>query len=242
MIKTKIDWCDASWNPVTGCFHDCPYCYAKRIANRFGGCDVGSTYGYGTLDRFVRINPYADKKYAMFEVSEERPPVNVTFDAKTQKEHIYVAPYPFDFQPTLRRDHLNDIQKWKTPKNIFVCSMADLFGDWVPAEWICEAFNAARKAPQHRYLFLTKNPKRYGRLLTAGLLPDDDNFWFGATWETDAWNTPAGGRCYEDKECAYNRQTVDLANREKQFTWASVPGRSVSRISAKGTASSASSL
>ena len=36
--KTKIDWCDSTWNPVTGCLHDCPYCYARRIAERFGGC------------------------------------------------------------------------------------------------------------------------------------------------------------------------------------------------------------
>lgn len=33
--KTKIDWAEATWNPVTGCLHGCPYCYARRIANRF---------------------------------------------------------------------------------------------------------------------------------------------------------------------------------------------------------------
>lgn len=33
--NTKIDWCDSSWNPVTGCLHDCEYCYARGIANRF---------------------------------------------------------------------------------------------------------------------------------------------------------------------------------------------------------------
>ena len=36
--KTKIDWCDSTWNPVTGCLHGCEYCYARRIAERFGGC------------------------------------------------------------------------------------------------------------------------------------------------------------------------------------------------------------
>lgn len=35
--KTKIDWCDSTWNPVTGCRHDCAYCYARKIAERFGG-------------------------------------------------------------------------------------------------------------------------------------------------------------------------------------------------------------
>ena len=34
---TKIDWCDSSWNPVTGCMHGCEYCYARNIAYRFGG-------------------------------------------------------------------------------------------------------------------------------------------------------------------------------------------------------------
>lgn len=35
MDKTKIEWADATWNPVTGCFHSCEYCYARRIAERF---------------------------------------------------------------------------------------------------------------------------------------------------------------------------------------------------------------
>lgn len=36
--KTKgIDWCDTTWNPVTGCKHGCPYCYARLMAERFAG-------------------------------------------------------------------------------------------------------------------------------------------------------------------------------------------------------------
>lgn len=35
MNKTKIDWATMSWNPVTGCRHGCPYCYARRTATRF---------------------------------------------------------------------------------------------------------------------------------------------------------------------------------------------------------------
>lgn len=30
MLKTKIEWCDSTWNPVTGCQHGCEYCYAKK--------------------------------------------------------------------------------------------------------------------------------------------------------------------------------------------------------------------
>lgn len=36
MNKTKIEWTDYSWNPITGCLHGCWYCYAKRMFHRFG--------------------------------------------------------------------------------------------------------------------------------------------------------------------------------------------------------------
>ena len=34
MNDTKIEWCDMTWNPVTGCLHGCEYCYAKKVAHR----------------------------------------------------------------------------------------------------------------------------------------------------------------------------------------------------------------
>ncbi|MFA5625510.1 MAG: DUF5131 family protein [Bradymonadales bacterium] len=35
MNKTKIDWCDATINPVVGCSRGCEYCYARKINDRF---------------------------------------------------------------------------------------------------------------------------------------------------------------------------------------------------------------
>jgi protein gp37 len=35
MNKTKIEWCDYTWNPIVGCKRGCPYCYAKKIYQRF---------------------------------------------------------------------------------------------------------------------------------------------------------------------------------------------------------------
>ena len=40
MGKSKIEWTDRVWNPVTGCTkvsHGCKNCYAESIANRFWG-------------------------------------------------------------------------------------------------------------------------------------------------------------------------------------------------------------
>ena len=36
--KTKIEWCDATWNPITGCTPcspGCAHCYARTLAGRF---------------------------------------------------------------------------------------------------------------------------------------------------------------------------------------------------------------
>lgn len=185
--KTKIDWCDSSWNPVTGCKHDCEYCYARGIANRFAGCDKLSTYMPNCQATWRRVNPDSKPKDAIFEVDAQCPPINIFFDAKKQKVIRRIAPYPWGFQPTLRRDRLSEPSNWKKPRTIFVCSMADLFGEWVPDEWIREVFEACEAAPQHRFLFLTKNPGRYCHLERAGIMPKGDNFWFGATFDHSNW-------------------------------------------------------
>ena len=35
MNRTKIEWTDYSWNPITGCDHGCWYCYAEKLFKRF---------------------------------------------------------------------------------------------------------------------------------------------------------------------------------------------------------------
>ena len=39
MNKTKIEWCDSTINPVVGCPRGCPYCYARRMNDRFKWVD-----------------------------------------------------------------------------------------------------------------------------------------------------------------------------------------------------------
>ena len=151
MNKTKIDWCDSTWNPVTGCLHGCEYCYARGIANRFG-C-------HATPDDKVSvvIHPWED--------------------SETGRK----LPYPYDFSPTLHKYRLNEYEG-KKGRNIFVCSMADLFGKGVPDSWIEEVFKACEKAPQHNYIFLTKNPWRYADLAKKGILPKRKNMWYGYSY------------------------------------------------------------
>ncbi len=170
MNKTKIDWCDMSWNPVTGCLHDCTYCYAKTIAKRFGG--------HSDFDYFIN---HLDEKGNY--VSDECK-LHVIEDAMVKQSSDLegrIAPYPFEFEPTLHKYRLSEPQRKTKSQNIFVCSMADLFGDWVPDEWIQEVFETCEAAQQHRYLFLTKNPKRYYESISKIRFPVLQNFWFGMT-------------------------------------------------------------
>ena len=83
----------------------------------------------------------------------------------------------------------------KKPKNIFVCSMADLFGDWVPDRWIQEVFTACEKAPWHRYMFLTKNPKRYIDLAGKDILPRQHWYGYSATSQKALWTFQHADEC-----------------------------------------------
>ena len=162
MIKTKIEWCDSTWNPVTGCCHECPYCYAERTATRFKGCDE---------------SPNGDTEEAIVELEARR-----MFTAKDGREMN--ASYPYGFKPTLHKYRLGDLDTKKFGETIFVCSTADLFGSWVPDEWIDHVFHSCLRHDEHRYMFLTKNPERYYALKQKGELPNNDNFWYGTTVTT----------------------------------------------------------
>ena len=162
MNNTRIDWCDSTWNPVTGCKGGCDYCYARSIANRFGGWTTG---GVKTTQNFFSDPPVLDSPLLL--------------ERKSGK--VVKAPYPFAFTPTFHRYRLEEPLKKRKGQNIFVGSMADLFGRWVPTKWIVEVLDICQEAPQHNYLFLTKFPERYVELDHLALLPHEENFWYGAT-------------------------------------------------------------
>ena len=165
MKKTKIEWCDSTFNPITGCLHSCPYCYARTMVRRFSG------------DR----TPQSDKQIYV----DDFPCYEITSDGETTtKKNI---PYPHGFSPTFHRHRLEQVRHWKDdkPRNIFICSMADMFGDWVPDEWIVEIMEALEQAPQHNYLFLTKNPIRMQFLIEDGILERKENYWYGSTVTTE---------------------------------------------------------
>lgn len=164
MNKSKIDWCDFSWNPVTGCRHGCDYCYAAKQARRFSGD--------------VRMNLSGDQ---IKRISDKDGMSAYILEKPFKNENERTLSFPAGFAPTLHEYRLTMPADKKKPASIFVCSMADLFGRWVPDEWIERVFKACEAAPWHTYLFLTKNPHRYYELEEKNKLPIHPNWWFGTS-------------------------------------------------------------
>ncbi|VFU07882.1 DUF5131 family protein [Methylocella tundrae] len=50
--------------------------------------------------------------------------------------------------------------RWKKPRRIFVCSMTDIFADFVKDEWIDRIFAIMALCPQHTFQVLTKRSAR----------------------------------------------------------------------------------
>jgi protein gp37 len=161
MKESGIDWTRYSWNPVTGCFHDCGYCYARGFAKRFCGD--------------IRLNKTRTENYAAENgLYTVREPI--------RGRGGEVLTFPFGFAPTYHANRFGKNAKplkIKEPSAFFVGAFTDLFGDWVPGAWIRDVFAVCAAAPQHAYLFLTKNPKRYLELAKRELLPQEH--WYGYT-------------------------------------------------------------
>ncbi len=129
--STSIEWAQWSWNPITGCKHDCPYCYARDIAKRF-------------------TNLYVNGFDPSFWPHRLCAAVNTSVPQRAESDTAY--------------------------KNVFTGSMADIFGRWVPAEWIDLTIASVRNNPQWNFLFLTKFPQRVHEF---GNMPE--NAWMGTT-------------------------------------------------------------
>lgn len=97
--------------------------------------------------------------------------------AKTIAEQKGTA-YSYGFAHHYWRPHmLDEPLKEKRPSGIFLDSMSDLFGNWVPGEHIEAVLDVARRANWHVFQVLTKNAPRLLKWLDK--LPP--NLWVGVS-------------------------------------------------------------
>lgn len=105
--KTKIDWADATWNPVTGCLHDCEYCYAKRIAERFEPYEI--------YDPEMALQRHAIANNQLIGLGAPYV-LDFPWQQRNKNGTIQNAPYPFGFAPTFHRYRLDEPARWTRPQ------------------------------------------------------------------------------------------------------------------------------
>jgi len=142
---------DKKFNPTTDSIE-----WARWTWNPVTGCDHGCEFCYARTQ--------ANLHYTKIQGNKFQP---VIYPDRLS------APYN---TPITNKTFDNPVDKIGS-HTVFCCSMADLFGSWVPDAWIEAVLTVIRETPQWNYVLLTKNPKRY-----IGI-DFPDNAWVGVTVE-----------------------------------------------------------
>jgi protein gp37/ParB-like chromosome segregation protein Spo0J len=104
------------------------------------------------------------------------------------------AAFPNGFEPTFYPRRLAAPRTMRVPgdahadtryRNVFMGSMSDVFGRWVPEEWIAAVLSEIRRAKEWNFLCLTKFPNRMAEF---DIPP---NAWMGTTVDLQARVAPA---------------------------------------------------
>lgn len=66
----------------------------------------------------------------------------------------------------LHEERIGQPLRWRKPRRVFVCSLADLFHDDVPDGHIARVWDVMGQCPQHTFQILTKRPARMRSWLT----------------------------------------------------------------------------
>jgi protein gp37 len=93
----------------------------------------------------------------------------------------------FKWDEKIKFDPLAFLHIPKNPSRIFVGSMHDIFGKWIPHYWIQGILDVVKNYEEHTFIFLTKNPSRYKEFVFP------QNCWLGTSVE----NNKNMGRLYD---------------------------------------------
>jgi protein gp37 len=135
--------------------------------------------------------------------------------AENVAENVASLTYPNGFAHHYWKPQLlNEPIKLKQGAGIFIGSMADVFGAWVPDEQIEAVLDTCRKAQQHIFFVLTKNAPR----LLKFEFPD--NVWVGASSPPDFMFGKA--LSVEQREAMLHRTLKVLTEVKAKVRWMSI--------------------
>lgn len=175
--NTKIEWCDATFNPWIGCTKvspGCDHCYAE--------CS--------TPTRVMHVAWGADADRRRTSESNWQLPLRWNKQAQLHHEawHAIKAQYPHLNEQQL---YSHGVTKPHRPR-VFCSSLADVFDNAVDPKWRADLFELIRKTPFLDWLLLTKRVGNVAPMLAQLQHPDEPgstwldkmplpNVWIGAT-------------------------------------------------------------
>lgn len=159
--QTGIQWTHvpgyigATWNPTTGCTRVSP------------GCD--SCYAFTLHDQRYKANRDAARHRGIGATPTETEAqvarlIGVVLPCPPQYD------VPFSTVQLLDERRLTEPLRARKPRAYFVDSMADLFHEDVPDEFIDRVFGVMALSPQHIFMVLTKRPERMREYICAAEL------------------------------------------------------------------------
>jgi protein gp37 len=129
-MSTGIQWTDETWNPLR----------ARHLETGAEGWAC------------VRVSPGCVNCYAATLNESQR------WNRGTGED--YTVPGLARVETYLEEKTLGQPLRWSKPRRVFVCSMTDLFGEWVTDGQIMRIFMVMAEARQHTFQVLTKRPER----------------------------------------------------------------------------------
>jgi protein gp37 len=143
MSKTSIEWTDWSVNPIRA--------LNKRTGKVGHFCQMvspGCAHCYASRwqPRFGMPEYAGEGKLRVLPVVDQDGDVQINEDLEL----------------FLDAEVLLKVFRRRKPTRIFWCDMTDLFGSWVPDEWLDVCFCAMALTPQHPHQVLTKRADRLG--------------------------------------------------------------------------------
>lgn len=148
--RSRIEWTDATWNPIRARYWECQ-------DDGSGKERVG--WHCEHVSEGCR-NCYAERINRRLGTGLEFKPGNLFREERRGYRNGEAKLF-------LDERMLMAPLRWRRPRMVFVCSMTDLFADFVPDEWIDRVFAVMALAPQHTFQVPTKRAKRMREYLAV---------------------------------------------------------------------------
>lgn len=181
--NSKIEWTEDTWNPIAGC---------SKVSEGCRNCYA--------LPMTVRLahNPGL--------------PAETRELYRRAVKQLDDGRWTWTGEVVFIERRLEQLQRWRAPRRIFVASLSDLFHPHLEANRVCQIYDAMQLAQQHTFVVCTKRPER----IVPVLYGEEGRFYLGGgDYQRNVWHLTTA----ENQPAADERIPRLLELRSKASGW-----------------------